>query len=294
MLRDILSGAVGGVFRVVLILFNFTRSDSTTILLSVLFYAFMCGVAPSIRRTPHAAIWVWVHLLQACTANQMVGASEDALNKPYRPIPAGLISLGHTKMLRWALLPVCLGLSWKFDVMYPGLVLAVATLLYNELGLDTYNPYTRNMVNALGIVAWEIGAMRIVKEDKEHPNGIGGLAPYVNALIIATTIHVADFRDEAGDRMQGRTTFPISMPQLSRIVTAILIISWSVGLIAFWAVGAAPVTASSFLGLGVYIGIRVFFQRSESSDKATYQLYNLWLTLAKILPFWMREPGDRK
>lgn len=103
---------------------------------------------------------VWLFLLQFNAANQMFNSDEDALNKPYRPIPAGLITVENTRILRWALVPVCLGLSWACDVLYPGLSLSAAFIVYNELGLGDYW-FTKNFLNAVGLVSWDIGAAKI-------------------------------------------------------------------------------------------------------------------------------------
>lgn len=120
----------------------------------------MAAPTISFASLPRLALWVWLYLLQFNAANQMFSPDEDAMNKPYRPIPAGLISVDATRILRWVLVPVCLALSLAYDVFYPGLSLALAFVVYNELGLDSYW-YTKNFLNAVGLVSWNIGAARI-------------------------------------------------------------------------------------------------------------------------------------
>lgn len=122
----------------------------------------MAAPQVSYERLVPLSVWVWLYLLQFCAANQMFSAAEDGINKPYRPIPAGLISVEHTRILRWILVPICLGLSWYYDVLYPGLSLAVAFVVYNELGLDSFF-YTKNFLNAVGIVSWNVGAAKITR-----------------------------------------------------------------------------------------------------------------------------------
>jgi 4-hydroxybenzoate polyprenyltransferase len=112
---------------------------------------------------------VWLFLLQFNAANQMFTMEEDALNKPYRPIPAGLITIGKAKVLRWGLVPLCLGLSWIFEVIYLGLSLSVAFILYNECGLDRYW-FTKNALNAIGLVSWNVGAASIACGGKQVPS----------------------------------------------------------------------------------------------------------------------------
>lgn len=90
----------------------------------------------------------------------MYGVEEDTINKPYRPIPAGLMTVRGTKILRWALVQICLALSVAFDVVYPGVSLTLSFVVYNELGLDNAW-YSKNFLNAVGLVSWNVGAARI-------------------------------------------------------------------------------------------------------------------------------------
>lgn len=99
-------------------------------------------------------------LLQFCAANQVLSPQEDALNKPYRPIPAGLISQPACRVLRWFLIPFCMALSYRYDVIWPGISLTVSFFIYNEGGLDSYW-FTKNFLNGWGLVSWNIGAAKI-------------------------------------------------------------------------------------------------------------------------------------
>jgi 4-hydroxybenzoate polyprenyltransferase len=123
-------------------------------------YGLLAAPRLSLVHLPRLVVWVWLYLLQFCAANQKFSPEEDALNKPYRPIPAGLISVEATVVLRWLLVPVCLGLSFAYDIVYPGLSLTIAFIVYNELGFDSAW-YTKNFLNAVGLVSWNIGAAKI-------------------------------------------------------------------------------------------------------------------------------------
>lgn len=116
----------------------------------------------AVIRLPSLMIWTWLFLLQFCAANQMFSPEEDAINKPYRPIPAGLISVRIAFILRWTLIPICLVLSVIYDVLYPGLSLTIAFLVYNELHGDS-TWYTKNLLNAVGLVSWNVGAATITR-----------------------------------------------------------------------------------------------------------------------------------
>ncbi|KAJ7259638.1 UbiA prenyltransferase family-domain-containing protein [Mycena rebaudengoi] len=283
---------LASVTHVIRTAFYFTKSDFKTIVFPVILYgiAASCQIRPD--RIPQLTVWVWLHLLQICTANQMCNAEEDRLNKPYRPIPSGLISAHDTKVLRWILAPICLALSWKLNVFYAGLSLAVSFILYNELGLGSYW-HSKNIMNAIGIVSWNVGAAKMMREGIIDSEGPQWLAPYISTIVISTTIQIQDFRDEAGDRMQGHMTLAILMPEFCRRITSLLIMCWSLGLVRFWGEGLNPRLVTSILVLGTFISLRVMLLRSQYQDKVTLRWYMLWLTIAQLLPFWTSCGSDQ-
>ncbi|ESK89322.1 integral membrane protein [Moniliophthora roreri MCA 2997] len=240
----------------------FSKSDYTTTVIPVTLYGFLTSPQlPSPQTTTRLLAWIWLFLLQFCAANQMYSVEEDSVNKPYRPIPSGLISVGHTYILRWMLFPVCLYLSWDYGVLSAGVSLTVAFVFYNEFGLDSYW-CSKNLLNAIDIVSWHVGAARIAcngtfasrREDDLHLQclllriGHHGLlehypvASFISVALIWTTVHVQDFRDVAGD------------------------LAWSVGLGLFWQ-------------------LRKSMLRTEAEDKLSYTLYLVWFTVAQSLPF---------
>ncbi|KAJ7446936.1 UbiA prenyltransferase family-domain-containing protein [Mycena galericulata] len=262
--------------------YAFTRSDFKTVVFPVLCYGLMASPSVEFRRIPLLILWIWIHLLQFTAANQMLSHDEDALNKPYRPIPAGLITTEQTRVLRWVLVPICLFISVTSDVFYPGLSLAVAFIAYNELGLDNHW-FTKNLLNAIGLVSWNIGAANISSGGQAFKNEECWVAPYFSAALIISTIHIQDFRDVVGDRKAGRTTFPIAMPEYSRWITFILLSSWSLGLSLYWSLGV--IKTSIFVLFGVFIGTRILCQRTEFDDKVSLRLFMIWLCVSQILPF---------
>jgi len=93
-------------------------------------------------------------------ANQCSSLEEDALNKPWRPIPSGRITPVHASMIRWVLVPLCLAFSLRNGTVFPSVALLVATWMYNDLGCHGYW-LMKNVLNVAGYVAFEFGATRI-------------------------------------------------------------------------------------------------------------------------------------
>ena len=95
----------------------------------------------------------------------------------------------------------------------------------------------------------------------------------VNALIIFSTIHAQDFRDEIGDKLMGRRTIPIVWPEGSRVWILAMLAAWSVGL--SWACDLAVPFSALFCCLSLYVGLRFFQKRTADADRRTYIYYNV-------------------
>jgi 4-hydroxybenzoate polyprenyltransferase len=103
--------------------------------------AFACVAGPvsSPSAFVHALLWHYAHLLHCNLANQYNGREEDAVNKPWRPIAAGRISVSSAFWLRWALPVVCIALSVMYGerLVMTSLALTVVTVLYDEMAFSS-------------------------------------------------------------------------------------------------------------------------------------------------------------
>jgi len=95
----------------------------------------------------------------------------------------------------------------------------------------------------------------------------------VNALIIFSTIHAQDFRDEVGDKLMGRRTIPIVWPKGSRVWILSILTAWSVGL--SWACDLAIPFSVPFCCLSLFVGLRFFRKRTAGADRRSYLYYNV-------------------
>lgn len=102
--------------------------------------------------------WVWLHLLQFCIANQLVSVAEDQHNKPWRPVPAGLISSFQASILRWSAIIACIILSSFRRAHTSSNVIIAMTFLYNDLGLHSHWA-SKNVATAIGYMAFNQGAL---------------------------------------------------------------------------------------------------------------------------------------
>ena len=130
-------------------------------------FAFISSPSTTLNRMSLSMLWIWLHLLQFCVSNQSLDPEEDASNKPWRPIPSGLISVGSARLLRWMLLPLCLYVSVRLEAYWQGISLALAFLAYDEFGFHSHLSM-RNICNAWGYASFNAGAYAIASGIFSH------------------------------------------------------------------------------------------------------------------------------
>jgi 4-hydroxybenzoate polyprenyltransferase len=95
----------------------------------------------------YSGFWTWLHLLQLCIANQCMDPEEDALNRPWHPIPSGLISVAGARTIHLILYPSCLCLSAWLGPQWHTVSFTLVGLAYHELHFHAHW-FTRNVCNA--------------------------------------------------------------------------------------------------------------------------------------------------
>ena len=102
--------------------------------------------------------WIWLHLLQFNVANQVKAPDEDKINKPFRPIPAGRITVHNATILRWALVPICLAYSTLYSpqLTWISLTMLFFTTWYNEHDGDRES-FSKNLLTAVMYGLSELG-----------------------------------------------------------------------------------------------------------------------------------------
>ena len=83
-----------------------------------------------------------------------------AVNKPWRPIPSGRITIASARRLQWIIRPACIGLSAYYNVKGTSLVFILLAWAYNECGMHSAWPL-KQLCNAGGYATLELGATLI-------------------------------------------------------------------------------------------------------------------------------------
>ncbi|KAG1735608.1 UbiA prenyltransferase family [Suillus paluster] len=260
----------------------FTRSDFKTVIFPVMIFANAVSPRHDPLALSRSLFWLWFHLFQINVSNQSYSALEDAVNKPWRPMPSGRISVEDSRTLLYGLLVFCFGLSSIFglNVLITSVVFSVMMVAHDDFNLS-HHPTFKNLCNMGFYVTLGLGSS-LVMSGKSSPDGTTIQALYCCAIVIVLTIHAQDFADIEGDRKSGRRTLPIVAPEGSRIYMLCVLPLLSFALASFWSVG--PLCSILFMCTGSWVALRYFLFRDKISDEATYRLYNIWLAGINVLP----------
>jgi 4-hydroxybenzoate polyprenyltransferase len=216
---------------------------------------------------------------------------EDNLNKPWRPVPSGRISIMACHAWRWRVVAFCLCLSFlfSFKVLVTSATFAVLVILHDDFGLSGH-PILKILCNVGGYASFELGSTLILcmlcfikrKYITDRINNLAGgssldttciTALSCSALVVLMTILAQDFADVNGDRKLGRRTLPMVAPKGSRIYMLAVFPVLSLGLGSIWSLG--PLCTLFFVSIGFGVGLRYFLLRSEVCDQSSFILYNV-------------------
>ncbi|KAG2073275.1 hypothetical protein BDR04DRAFT_1010891 [Suillus decipiens] len=255
----------------------FTRSDFKTTIFPVMIFAIVVSPRHNLLSISRAFCWLWFQLFHFNVSNQSYSADEDVLNKPWRPVPSGRISVKDCRSLRWGLMVFCLSSSYLFclNVAMTSGVYTMFLVMHDDFHLSSHFIF-KNLCNAGGYATNELGSLLILGSPLDETS-IKALS--CSALVILLTIHAQDFADVNGDRRSGRRTLPIVAPEGSRIYMLCALPLFSFALASFWNLG--PFSTVLFVSMGSWVGIRYFFFRD---DQSSYRLYNIWLMGVHLLP----------
>ncbi|KZT50864.1 hypothetical protein CALCODRAFT_477911 [Calocera cornea HHB12733] len=263
-------------------LYLFTKADYHTLFFPIMMFACVAGPVHSPYSLLASAAWVWLHQLQCNINNQRGSITEDAGNKPWRPLPAGRITPQQAKWLHAVVTLLCL------LACVPGVcamvaasgLLTVTTLLYDQLRMSAH--WAKRVVLVVMMYGiFEYGGARVIAGyanlDDIALSAIGG-----SLLVIGSTAHVGDFPDVKGDAEDGRLTIPIAFPYSSRIFTPLLILFWSCAMAKRWELGW--LCTSVLITMGGRLAWRCWWLRERAQDKKTYVLHSIWLLTIHLLP----------
>ncbi|KAH8661901.1 UbiA prenyltransferase family-domain-containing protein [Xylariales sp. PMI_506] len=252
------------------------------------------GWAEIARAFPRAALYIWLYVLHFDCSNQKDPESikEDKLNKPWRAIPSGRLSIEGAERWYVAASVILVAASATCLGGLPETVAFMAETYVYDYASGASSWWAKNLINALFYSTGQLGATRVAAESMA--NNALSRAGYewcaLLGLCTFTTVQIQDLRDQEGDKARGRSTMPIAFGDgPTRWLTAAFVMFWSVFCPAYWSNGA--LTAGYFLPLvaGTYVTGRVLLLKSVKADRLSFHFHTLvWLPTLYAVPLLSR------
>jgi len=283
----------------------FTLSDLKTIVLPSTAFGLFNAIAVSLNhtatlpqpsqilhRTPLVLLWVWINLLPFAINNQRQPAAilEDALNKPWRPMPSQRLSPTSAKRLMLVFYPLAVLVSLCLGNLAQSLTLIFLGYWYNDLHGADASCVVRNLINAGGFLSFASGAMQVAIGARGSALQLLGWWSVVIAGIVFSTVQTQDMYDQRGDAVRNRKTVPLVMGDApARWTIAVPMVVWCWATPWLWKLSTVGYVAPVVLGLTV--AVRTLRERSERGDKNTFRIWNLWMVSVYLLPLIKASEG---
>ncbi|KAE8152227.1 UbiA prenyltransferase family-domain-containing protein [Aspergillus avenaceus] len=243
------------------------------------------------------------HLYVFEIVNQTLHVEEDRINKPFRPIPTGLLSMPGAYarwFLSWTLFPVAAGYLAGADAGY--LLAAYQAWVFFCYGWPNFNHWlVRNAFPSVGAYNMFRLVDTIVQSEIPSFPVFSTRVLLVWAAWVISTIHMQEFHDVEGDRRSNRKSFPVAVgpkgEPVLRVGTALLFVGSGVFLLAnaaastgneSWVVGGLVVSGLVYTWLSCILGSRLVRQAGVEFDRKTYKLYYVLVSYSMVcyLSFW--------
>ncbi len=217
------------------------------------------------------------------------------MNKPYRPIPAGLVSISQARQRWW--------MSWLLGPV----MLCVLFGPWAAIHIVTWEAWTtfcyvwpkpnhwffRNAFTAIGIIT-QLRVLNAVICDIAPEWDMSIRPDLALSVWIMFTIHLQEFHDVEGDRMSNRKTVPVIITSRAmvklRLATAYVLVGSSyLTLLWTWAYCNSGqcrgpwMTGFAHHVAAVVVAIRTIRTTSKDMDKATYHCYYLTTAFTLII-----------
>jgi 4-hydroxybenzoate polyprenyltransferase len=239
-----------------------------------------------LSQLPSMTIWSFCLLLAFNMHNQLRGVAEDALNKSWRPLPAGRISEKQTANILYGFYPITAIISLWIGGFYPALLMLSACIWYNEFGGDSH-PLLKNFLNAFGITCFLAGPLEIVLQHSVLTFNFR-LVMWLTIILTTITItsHVQDLRDIAGDSLSGRRTVPISIGEMeARVLAALGSVALTYLACWFWEADYKGSALASVLSLA--LSKTLLLSRDQiSNDFVWKKLWHSWMLSLFCIPLF--------
>lgn len=156
----------------------------------------------------HCLIYSVIYIYTFCISNQINSIEEDKINKPYRALPTGYVTLSDTRKRLIAYNFLYLLIGGFYDILWWSLAWQVVTYLLNFFGWS-HHWFTKNVLGmTLGTIILLNAQFNIAIQGVQL--SITTIAYiFIISFWAGVALPIQDMRDQEGDREMGRKTLPL-------------------------------------------------------------------------------------
>ena len=287
--------------RILYLAYLITESNVKAYVQPMVLFAMLSIAAPGVTTNPNpsyedlaiafprALLYVWLYVFYFDLSNQKDPSSveEDKINKPWRAIPSGKLSIESAE--RWyrvASSLLLLASSTWLSGFPEAVVFMMETWVYDYAsGASSF--LGKNFINALFYMTGQLGTTRVAAESMALTSMARAGFEWCGllGLNMFTTIQIQDLRDQKGDRIKGRSTMPLAIGDgPARWVTAFFILFWSIAFPTYWHRGLNLGHVLPIL-VGSIVSARILTRKSSKADRMSFHYYTLfWLPSLYAIP----------
>jgi 4-hydroxybenzoate polyprenyltransferase len=236
------------------------------------------GATAMAGRLAEALALFFLYLYVFDASNQAYSGQEDRTNKPYRPIPAGLVTTGGLMRRFWTAMILYTVLGLLTGTLPFVLLWQATSVAMNLLSAPRHYLYVKPVAMVVGILA-QLGAAWRLAGPLDH---IAWTWIVTLAVAINLPLRIEDVRDMDGDRHSGRTTLPLligHMPVRLWFALVCLLLPLTIHLLLFTPSRPATlilVTCDTLMIIMAWTAAALtLYPRTPRTDRVAYQLYCL-------------------
>ncbi|KAI0107714.1 UbiA prenyltransferase family [Nemania sp. FL0031] len=237
-----------------------------------------------IYRIPHVLAFNIGNIFIFTLANQRSpgSVSEDRINKPWRPIPRGSITMDQTRRLILCAIPLVLAFNYMVGAWQQSMCLTILSWVYNDLGGGDEVVF-REVILAVAYGLFNSGSLLIATGSGSQLSSLGLAWTAIVSGVILTTMQIQDLKDQAGDKTRNRKTIVLYFGEtFSRVSIALFVCFWCWVCSEFWDSGLLATIFTT--SIAFIISLRVLFFGSPRTDARTWKLWCFWHASLYTLP----------
>lgn len=267
------------------IAYRFVRSDLWTTIypgaalsVSALAHASLINAA-GVGRLFGAIVQICLLFYGVALSEQWRAEEEDRLNKPWRPLAAGMVTLSQLKIRCLAIWLMILLLTYALGTIWWSFAVLAVSLLHAHLGLSR-QWWAKSVLPPLALLSMMAAQWQVMAPINFE---IWRWGAWMLGMTVMT-IAIQDLRDLDGDRAVGRRTLPMVFGEsFARVLFAIVFVflplpEFLLMRVSLHTSRQVDVCFIVSVSLSLILAWRVVNRSGRAEDHRTYRIWEYWFT----------------